>query len=329
MIDKQTDNIRAFEGNGLPSKARVNTAEGFCVGAESGDVTRFHFRSSEKRKGFGMKQEQAIERIDQALVDLQESLAAGDSEWLTRYLKMMGHFHNYSFGNLILIVSQFPQATRVAGYRTWLTKFGRQVKKGEKGIRILAPMIGKAKDENGNPDDSERRVYGFRIVSVFDVSQTEGDELPDIGSYQGEPSEYLESLESFVESKGITLKWEAPEGGALGVSLGGTIMVDPSLESPVRFATLVHEVAHEMLHRSDRREQTDKSLRETEAEAVAFAVCNAVNIESNGHAENYIKLHQGDAEKLRASLDYIREAACEILNALLSSKTEVTGSLVG
>ncbi len=172
-------------------------------------------------------------------------------------------------------------------------------------------------------------IYGFRVVSVFDVSQTEGDELPDIGSYQGEPSEYLESLESFVESKGITLKWEAPEGGALGVSMGGTIMVDPSLESPVRFATLVHEVAHEMLHRSDRREQTDKSLRETEAEAVAFAVCDAVSIESNGHAENYIKLHQGDAEKLRASLDYIREAACEILNALLNSKTEVTGSLVG
>ena len=278
-----------------------------------------------------MKQEQAIEKIDQALDDLQISLAVGESEQLINYLKMMSHFHNYSFGNLMLIVSQFPDATQVAGYRTWLTKFGRQVKKGEKGIRILAPLIGKAKDENGEPEDSEKRVYGFRVVSVFDVSQTDGDDMPDIGSYDGDTGQHLASLESFVASKGIVLHWEVPENGALGVSKGGTILVDPNLDAPVRFATLVHEVAHEMLHRSDRREQTDKSLRETEAEAVAFSVCDAIGITSNGHAENYIKLHQGDVDKLKASLDYIRGAACEILDALSNGKavSEATGSLVG
>ena len=330
-MDKQTDNIRAFEGEQFPSKARISTNnKGFCGGAEPGDVTRFNFRFS-KRKGFIMKQEDALKQIDQALDALQSSLVAGDSQELTRYLKMMGNFHNYSFGNLILILTQFPEATQVAGYRTWQSRFGRQVKKGEKGIRILAPLIGNAKSEDTESENGEKRVYGFRIVFVFDISQTEGDQLPGIGAYQGDPSKYVDKLKAFVASKEIDLLWETPNGGALGVSKGGTIVVDPTLDAPVKFATLVHEVAHEMLHRTERRKETDKSLRETEAEAVAFAVCEAVGISSNGHAENYIKLHQGDAEKLRASLDHIRVAASEILGALLGSaaKKEKTGSLVG
>lgn len=328
-MDKHTEIIRAFEGNQFPSKARINTDKGFVDGAEPGDVTRFTFRSS-KRKGFIMKQEQAIEQIDLALDELQQSLAAGDSKQLTRYLKMMGNFHNYSFGNLILILTQCPEATQVAGYKTWQNKFGRQVKKGEKGIRILAPLIGKKQADESDGDEPERRVFGFRVVSVFDISQTEGDELPGIGTYQGEVSDYLEKLETFTMAKGIELHWESPDGGALGVSKGGTILVDPTLDAPVKFATLTHEVAHELLHRTDRREQTDRSIRETEAEAVAFAVCEAVGISSNGHAENYIKLHQGDAEKLKASLDYIRVAASEILAALHNDHVkETTGSLVG
>ena len=327
-MDKQTLTIRAFAGSEVPAKARVNTSEGFGVGVESGEGTRFNFRSS-KRKGFNMKQEQAIEQIDHALAELQKALASGNSDKLLQYLKMMRHFHHYSFGSLILILCQCPQATQVAGFRTWQNKFSRTVKKGEKGIRILAPMIGRRKEEEAESDDDRKLIIGFRIVHVFDVSQTEGDELPDIGKYEGDPRDNLAALEQLILQKGIKLIWESPGGGALGVSMGGVIMVDPNLDAPISFATLVHELAHELLHRCDRREQTDRSLRETEAEAVAFAVCESVGIKSNGHAENYIKLYQGDAEKLKQSLEYIRSAASEILEALLEMpKEEKTGSTV-
>ncbi len=269
-----------------------------------------------------MKQEQVLEKVDAALSELEAALANGKSEQLVTYLKFMGQFHQYSFGNVILIWSQFPEASFVAGYRKW-QQLGRQVRKGEKGIRILAPLIGKAKakEDQPTPNEGEKAVYGYRSVPVFDVSQTDGDELPGLGGYEGEPVKQLAALETFTDSKGIKLIWDAPDGGALGVSIGGTILVDPSLETAERFATLVHEVAHELLHRTDRRKETTKSLRETEAEAVAFAVCSGVGVESDGHAADYIQLHQGDVEKLKASLDLIRNAASEILSALSVSAT--------
>ena len=195
------------------------------------------------------------------------------------------------------------------------------MKKGETGIRILAPVIYKKKDDEGKePETAEearkRKLVAFKVVSVFDVSQTEGEDLPSIRGYSGDPAENLLTLEQFATDKGITVNWKRPDCGALGVSKGGVIEVDPDLEAADRFAVLVHEVSHELLHRGERREKTNKSIRETEAEAVAFSVCSAVGLEVGNSAADYIKLWQGSVEHLRKSLDFIRVTASDILSTL-------------
>ena len=267
-----------------------------------------------------MKREEALEKVDGALAELEQALANGDSETLKSYLKFLSCFHNYSFGNVILIYMQCPHATHVAGFNAW-KRHKRHVKKGETGIRILAPVIYKKNDGDGKEPASEeeaktRKLVAFKVVSVFDVSQTEGEDLPSIRGYSGDPAENLQTLEQFATDKNIKVVWQRPDSGALGISKGGLIEVDPDLEAADRFAVLVHEVAHELLHRGERREKTDKIIRETEAEAVAFAVCSAVGLEVGNSAADYIKLWQGDVVKLRESLDFIRVTASEILSAL-------------
>ena len=267
-----------------------------------------------------MKREEALEKVDGALAELEQALANGDSETLKAYLSFLGKFHNYSFGNLMLIYLQCPHATHVAGFNAW-KKHNRHVKKGATGIRILAPVIYKKKDGDGKEPASEeeakqRKLVAFKVVSVFDVSQTEGEDLPSIRGYSGDPAENLQTLEQFATDKNIKVVWQRPDSGALGVSKGGLIEVDPDLEAADRFAVLVHEVSHELLHRGERREKTDKIIRETEAEAVAFAVCSAVGLEVGNSAADYIKLWQGNVMKLRESLDFIRVTASEILRAL-------------
>ena len=273
-----------------------------------------------------MKREEALEKVDGALAELEQALANGDSETLKAYLAFLGKFHNYSFGNLILIFMQCPHASHVAGFNGW-KKLKRHVKKGETGIRILAPVIykkedGETKEQESGEEAKKRKLVAFKVVSVFDVSQTDGEDLPSIRGYNGDPAENLQRLEQFATDKNITVVWQRPDSGALGISKGGLIEVDPELESADRFAVLVHEVAHELLHRGERREKTNKTIRETEAEAVAFAVCSAVGLEVGNSAADYIKLWEGNAEQLRESLDFIRVTASEILSAL-STHVEV------
>ena len=315
---------RAYEEpNGDSSKARFDTEQGFAsarIAAESSKVAGSSIPS--RIGGFAMKQEDALEKVDEALSELEQSLAKGNSESLKTYLRFLGRFHHYSFCNLLLIYFQCPDATFVAGFLKW-QDLGRYVKKGEKGIRILAPLVRKVKEEKPDGEKETRRVYGFRVVSVFDLEQTEGETVPELRTYEGNPAEHLARLEAFTMAKGIRLTWQSPGMGAKGVSKGGEIEVDPNQSEAEKFATLVHEVAHELLHRGDRRAETTRSLRETEAEAVAFAVCSAVGLESGSSASDYIQLHQGDVEKLKGSLDYIRATASEILDALSNVSAEL------
>jgi antirestriction protein ArdC len=268
------------------------------------------------------KKEDVMRCVDNALNDLESALAQGHSEGLKHYLKIMSQFHNYSFRNMLLILQQNPDATFVAGFRKWKT-MGRSVCKGQRGIRILAPSVRKkSTDEKGEKpegkeqDQPKKIITGFRLASVFDVSQTDGQELPDIGGYSGDPAENLQRLESFIASKEIELVMENPDGGALGVSEKGLIRVRPDLSPADTFAVMAHEVAHELLHKGPRRAETTASIRETEAEAVAYAACCAVGLEAHSRASDYIQLHQGDTEKFQQSLDHIRKTASEILGAL-------------
>jgi antirestriction protein ArdC len=262
-----------------------------------------------------MKSEEVKHLTTRAIEELSAALNAGRTEELTRYLEAMSRFHRYSLHNVMLITLQRSTATRVAGFHTW-NKLGRHVRKGEKGIFILAPMIRKKETADGDSTTPERLLLGFRGCAVFDYSQTEGPELPNIGTVKGDPSGYQDRLGQFVAAQGIELCYAEEIAPARGMSEGGKITLLPGMSPAETFATLVHECAHEMLHRQKNRSEISKRQRETEAEAVAFVVCHAIGLETDHACQNYIQLYQGDAALLMESLENIRTAASRILDAI-------------
>jgi hypothetical protein len=264
-------------------------------------------------------QNRSSELAGDALKTLITSLEEGNSDTLKNYLAVMARFHRYSWNNSLLIALQRPGATHVAGFHAW-HKVGRFVRKGEKGIAILAPIIEKQeitdeRDPQARPKVCERLV-GFRTTFVFDISQTEGKELPEFSTVKGDASQHIDMLKWFARSKGIQVRYDAGIAPARGVSYGTRISILPGMSSAEEVATLAHEIAHEMLHRGDRREETTPTERETEAEAVAFVVCTAIGLDTNTAACDYIKLYNGNAQTLSASLNLVQKTAAEILNAL-------------
>jgi len=269
-----------------------------------------------------MKRDAAMKLAQEGLNDLNAALQQGSSEALRRYLDVLGRFHQYSFGNVMMIVQQHPDATYVAGFHTW-RKLGRWVKKGEQGIAILAPMVGrKRRDDSRNgpkdgSDDNERTLLGFRVVHVFDVSQTEGEEFPELAGIDGDPGDRLRRLEAIVADLGIDLQYDNPGGGALGASRNGSIVVCAGMPAAETFAVLVHEVAHELLHQqTGRKRKVSRTVRETEAEAVAYVVCQAMGLETTTRSADYIHMYQGDTETLSQSLDAIQKTAATLIERL-------------
>jgi antirestriction protein ArdC len=240
----------------------------------------------------------------------------------------MSRFHSYSFGNVREIARQRPTATKVAGMYAW-NQLGRRVKKGEKGIRILAPIIGikRKRDEEVEYDitkQNTRVLVGFRNAYVFDVEQTEGVELPAMHEVYGDVGENHDRLVSFIEHQGIEIVFTEKIAPALGMSYGGRIAILPGQSKAETFATLLHELAHEMLHKAERRTTTTKVVRETEAEAIAFVVGKAVGLEAGSASADYIALYHGNASLLIESLEVIQHASAVILAALESHATAET-----
>jgi antirestriction protein ArdC len=259
------------------------------------------------------------EAVAAAAQQLVDALKAGKSEVLTNYLSAMARFRTYSFHNSMLIFFQNPSATRVAGFNTW-KKLGRSVKKGQHGIQIMAPCIRNKKSEEAAPvaaDAIRRDSMYFRPVYVFSEEQTDGAEIPDLRNEQveGDVSGHFERLVKHVADSGIALEYEAVMNGD-GSSAGGKITLRSGMPAAETFSVLVHELAHERLHRSDRRKETTVRVRETEAEAVAFVVCSALGLSTNGAAANYIGLYNGDADLLISSLALIQQTAAAILVAI-------------
>ena len=267
------------------------------------------------------QQRQTAKEIIAANVkSLIEQLEAGHSDALTAYLDAMSRFHNYSFGNILEIARQKPIATRVAGLYAW-NQLGRKVKKGERGIRILAPIIGikRKKDEEAEKDITQqntRVLVGFRNAYVFDVSQTEGAELPTMREMSGTVGENRDRLVSFIKEQSIELVITEKIAPALGMSYGGRIAILPGQSEAEEFSTLVHELAHEMLHKAERRTTTTKVVRETEAEAIAFVIGKAVGLEPGTASADYIHLYHGNASLLAESLEVIQQTSAVILAAL-------------
>jgi hypothetical protein len=260
--------------------------------------------------------------IKQAVDYLIQQLEAGKSETLTAYLSAMARFHSYSFGNILQIARQKPDAQRVAGIRAW-NELGRFVKKGEKGIQILAPMIGYRRRNSADEQESETKpapvLIGFRAVYVFDVAQTEGADLPEFEhTITGEVGTHRDRMIAFLAAQNIKLEFNEKIAPALGVSYGGKIALLPGQSKAEEFTTLVHETAHEILHKTERRTMTTATVRETEAEAVAFIVGQAVGLEMGTASSDYIQMYAGNAALLAESLEVIQRTSGVILAAILT-----------
>ena len=254
--------------------------------------------------------------IERTLEQLCQRLEQGYSGAMARYIKAMSCFHRYSIQNMFLILGQKPEAIHVAGFRTW-NKLHRKVKKGEKAIRIFAPVAIKQRDppqeseSSQGPEEKEQEsTLFFRTVCVFDVSQTEGQELPQPTGAQGEASGLIPALEKGIQEAGITVAYQ-DTGRALGKSLKGKIVIKPGMSTAETFGVLAHEYAHELLHQGGAKES--RPVRELEADAVACVVCEYFGIESLEASADYIKMWNGDKQVLIQRMERIRQCANTII----------------
>jgi hypothetical protein len=238
----------------------------------------------------------------------QATDAARVTEEMTRYLEACSKFHHYSLQNIWLILMANPHATRVAGFRKWQS-LNRYVRKGEHGIPILAPIV--VIQDKDKPDEG-KVVVGFKVVYVFDISQTEGEPLPPPPEWKSPEKNTLlaERLVEFAKRKGITVTERQLVGDIQGVSKGGLIELNPAAGT----STLIHEIAHELMHRNKDR-PTTKSIREMEAEAVAFVVARHFGMD-NMASPNYVALHGADSKAILEHLERICRLAAEVIEAV-------------
>ena len=234
----------------------------------------------------------------------KETDAARLSDEFQRYLEFSSKFHQYSWRNQMLIWMHNRDATHVAGYKKW-PQLGRHVCKGEKGIPILAPIV--YKRENGDGEEETR--LSFKVVYVFDVSQTEGDPLPEPEWKSQEKRPVLhQRLIEFAERRGIKVTVESLNGSTQGYSAGGHIALDVDAGT----STLIHEIAHELLHQSN--ERPDRKTCELQAEAVAYTVWRHFGLESVS-CSNYLAIWSATAEGVRANLEAIALCASWIIES--------------
>jgi antirestriction protein ArdC len=260
--------------------------------------------------------------------DAREQLAEAvermaDSETFAAWLRARAAFHDYSFANVCLIVSQRPDATRIAGYKTW-QKLGRQVRKGEHGIRILAPC--RIKTEAGKESSETQNAYrlvGFRAVAVFDVSQTDGDALPELDyrPLAGDvPDGMVELLESVATRAGLRVEYRDPEiSGAHGFlrRAESLIVVDPDQAPAMRAKVLAHELGHffdPTLADAPELYGAHRGDCEAVAESVAYVVAAHFGLDAGPSAVGYVTgWTDGNATRVRELAERIDAAAAEIL----------------
>ena len=251
-------------------------------------------------------------KLEQGVRDIFES-----GKW-EDYLKTMSKFHSYSANNCILIMMQCPAASLVAGYKTWQKEFKRNVKKGERAIKILAPMQRKYidKDEDGNEVEVKYTVY--RAVPVFDLSQTEGKPLADmVKQLEGDADADL--IKKLVAASPVPIAFKDFDHSAYGYysHTEDAIVVKESIPSKQKIKTLVHEIAHSILHREGGdQEKADRRTREVQAESTAYVVLNYFGIDTSGYSFGYVaEWSQGkELKELQASLEVIRKTAGQIID---------------
>lgn len=260
------------------------------------------------------------QKIEAIVETLAKELNEGYSDNVLKYLEFFSKFHNYSRNNVFLIKAQKPLASRVASFKAW-KKVGRSVKKGEKGIAIFVPMIKKELVEIDSEEVQNRKFCGFRIGYVFDISQTEGAEVPSFFPEMGNEYEgqYL-NLKSLIEAEGIKVV-EEEMGTIQGYSKGGYIGINNKIDGSNKFLTLIHEYAHELLHKGEDAKQLPTETKELQAEATTFIVAKYLGLESPV-SKDYLKNWKATPKTLMEELNLILKASKTIIN-LLSKESDL------
>ena len=293
------------------------------------------------------KLKEITDRLEQGIAELF------DSERYREYLKVMSKFHNYSFRNTVLIAMQKPDASLVAGFSAWKNNFERNVMKGQKGIKIIAPSPYKIKQEmqkidphtqkpvigkDGKPvtEEKEITIPAYKVVSVFDVSQTEGKELPDIAvdELTGDVDRYKEFFAALEKTSPVPIAFENIEGGSHGYYHleDKRIAINEGMSELQTLKTAIHEIAHAKLHdidlnapKDEQQPHIDRRTREVEAESVAYTVCQHYGLDTSDYSFGYVAGWSSGRElsELKSSLETIRSAAAEIINSIDGNLAEL------
>ena len=293
------------------------------------------------------KLKEITDRLEQGIAELF------DSERYREYLKVMSKFHNYSFRNTVLIAMQKPDASLVAGFSAWKNNFGRNVMKGQKGIKIIAPSPFKIRQEvekidphtqkpiigkDGKPvtEEKEVKIPAYKVVSVFDVSQTEGKELPDIAvdELTGDVDRYKDFFAALEKTSPVPIAFENIEGGSHGYYHleDKRIAINEGMSELQTLKTAIHEIAHAKLHdidlnapKDEQQPHVDRRTREVEAESVAYTVCQHYGLDTSDYSFGYVAGWSSGRElsELKSSLETIRSAAAEIINSIDENLAEL------
>ena len=286
------------------------------------------------------KLKEITDRLEQGITELF------DSKRYKEYLRVMSKFHNYSFNNTLLIAMQKPDASLIAGFTAWKNQFQRNVKKGEKGIKIIAPSPFKIKQKtekidpqtqkpvigrDGKPvtEEKEITIPAYKVVSVFDVSQTEGRELPNIAvdALTGDVEQYSDFFAALEKTSPVPIGFEKIEGGAHGYYHleDKRIALDEGMSELQTLKTAIHEIAHAKLHdidlnapKDEQQPRVDRRTREVEAESVAYTVCQHYGLDTSDYSFGYVAGWSSGRElaELKSSLETIRSAAADIINSI-------------
>ena len=293
------------------------------------------------------KLKEITDRLEQGITELF------DSERYKEYLKVMSKFHNYSFRNTVLIAMQKPDASLLAGFSAWKNNFGRNVMKGQKGIKIIAPSPFKIRQEvekidphtqkpiigkDGKPvtEEKEIKIPAYKVVSVFDVSQTEGKELPDIAvdELTGDVDRYKDFFAALEKTSPVPIAFENIEGGSHGYYHleDKRIAINEGMSELQTLKTTIHEIAHAKLHdidlnapKDEQQPRVDRRTREVEAESVAYTVCQHYGLDTSDYSFGYVAGWSSGRElsELKSSLETIRSAAAEIINSIDENLAEL------
>ena len=294
------------------------------------------------------KLKEITDRLEQGITELF------DSERYREYLRVMSKFHNYSFNNTLLIAMQKPDASLVAGFSAWKNNFGRNVIKGQKGIKIIAPSPYKVKQEmkkidphtqqpiigkDGKPvtEEKEITIPAYKVVSVFDVSQTEGKELPDIAvdELTGDVERYRDFFAALEKTSPVPIGFEQIPGSSHGYYHleDKRIAIDEGMSEIQTLKTAIHEIAHAKLHdidlnapENEQQPRIDRRTREVEAESVAYTVCQHYGLDTSDYSFGYVAGWSSGRElsELKSSLETIRSAAAEIINSIDETLAELS-----